>query len=67
MCRTSRRIRYTNLMPELPDIAVYLDCLRPRVLGHTLTRVRHATNATGPKLSIGASAYNSFTGRNAAR
>ncbi len=27
-------------MPELPDIAVYLDCLRPRVLGQTLTRVR---------------------------
>lgn len=27
-------------MPELPDIAVYLDCLRPRVLGLSLARVR---------------------------
>ena len=26
-------------MPELPDIEVYLACLAPRVLGHTLTRL----------------------------
>ncbi|HUR93478.1 MAG TPA: DNA-formamidopyrimidine glycosylase family protein [Gemmatimonadales bacterium] len=26
-------------MPELPDIAVYLDCLRPRVLGRRLDRI----------------------------
>jgi formamidopyrimidine-DNA glycosylase len=27
-------------MPELPDIMVYLDCLKPRVLGQPLDRVR---------------------------
>lgn len=27
-------------MPELPDIAVYLDCLAPRVLGQPLERLR---------------------------
>jgi formamidopyrimidine-DNA glycosylase len=27
-------------MPELPDIEVYLDCLRPRVVGQVLQRVR---------------------------
>jgi formamidopyrimidine-DNA glycosylase len=27
-------------MPELPDIIVYLECLRPRVLGQVLQRVR---------------------------
>ena len=27
-------------MPELPDVEVYLDCLRPRVLGQPLQRVR---------------------------
>ena len=27
-------------MPELPDIVVYIDCLRPRVAGRTLERVR---------------------------
>src|SRR5581483_7489073 len=27
-------------MPELPDIEVYLDCLRPRVVGQPLRRVR---------------------------
>src|SRR5438552_3673318 len=27
-------------MPELPDILVYLDCLRPRVVGQTLHKVR---------------------------
>ena len=27
-------------MPELPDIAVYLDCLAPRVLGQRLERLR---------------------------
>jgi formamidopyrimidine-DNA glycosylase len=27
-------------MPELPDIVVYIDCLRPRVLGRTIERVR---------------------------
>jgi formamidopyrimidine-DNA glycosylase len=27
-------------MPELPDIAVYLDCLAPRALGQTLERLR---------------------------
>lgn len=27
-------------MPELPDIVVYIDCLRPRVVGRTLERVR---------------------------
>jgi formamidopyrimidine-DNA glycosylase len=29
-------------MPELPDIVVYLDCLKPRVLGQTLEQVRLA-------------------------
>src|SRR5947208_1359207 len=29
-------------MPELPDVAVYLDCLRPRVVGQVLDRVRVA-------------------------
>src|SRR5205085_4986511 len=29
-------------MPELPDVAVYLDCLRPRVVGRALDRVRVA-------------------------
>ncbi len=27
-------------MPELPDVVVYLECLRPRVVGQTLDRVR---------------------------
>ncbi|MBX7102825.1 MAG: hypothetical protein K1X57_02010 [Gemmataceae bacterium] len=27
-------------MPEYPDIEVYIDCLKPRVLGQTLERVR---------------------------
>jgi formamidopyrimidine-DNA glycosylase len=27
-------------MPELPDITVYLECLKPRVQGQTLERVR---------------------------
>jgi formamidopyrimidine-DNA glycosylase len=27
-------------MPELPDITLYVECLRPRVVGHTLERVR---------------------------
>jgi formamidopyrimidine-DNA glycosylase len=27
-------------MPELPDIVVYLECLRPRVMGRALDRVR---------------------------
>jgi formamidopyrimidine-DNA glycosylase len=29
-------------MPELPDVEVYIDCLRPRVVGQTLQRVRVA-------------------------
>jgi formamidopyrimidine-DNA glycosylase len=29
-------------MPELPDVVVYLDCLRPRVVGRALDRVRVA-------------------------
>ena len=29
-------------MPELPDVVTYIDCLRPRVVGQTLTRVRLA-------------------------
>src|SRR5438874_8724212 len=29
-------------MPELPDIVVYIDCLRRRVAGRTLERVRVA-------------------------
>lgn len=29
-------------MPELPDIEVYLDCLRPRVIGQQLKRIRLA-------------------------
>src|SRR3712207_6719455 len=29
-------------MPELPDVAVYLDCLRPRVVGRPLERTRVA-------------------------
>ena len=27
-------------MPELPDVAVYIDCLRPRVLGHPVREAR---------------------------
>src|SRR5205814_10202119 len=27
-------------MPELPDIVVYLECLRPRILGQPLDRIR---------------------------
>jgi formamidopyrimidine-DNA glycosylase len=27
-------------MPELPDVVVYLECLRPRVVGRTLEKVR---------------------------
>ncbi len=30
-------------MPELPDVAVYLACLAPRVLGRTLRRIRVRT------------------------
>ncbi len=30
-------------MPELPDVTVYLDCLRPRVLGRPLERLRLAS------------------------
>jgi formamidopyrimidine-DNA glycosylase len=30
-------------VPELPDIVAYLDALRPRVVGHPLTRVRLAS------------------------
>jgi formamidopyrimidine-DNA glycosylase len=30
-------------MPELPDVVVYLDCLRPRVVGQPLQRVRLAS------------------------
>ncbi len=30
-------------MPELPDIEVYLDCLRPRLVGQLLERVRLAS------------------------
>src|SRR5918995_1421497 len=30
-------------MPELPDIVVYLDALRPRILGRTLDAVRVAS------------------------
>jgi formamidopyrimidine-DNA glycosylase len=30
-------------MPELPDITVYIDCLRPRVQGHVLQRIRLAS------------------------
>lgn len=30
-------------MPELPDIVVYLDCLRPRVVGEVLDKVRLAS------------------------
>jgi formamidopyrimidine-DNA glycosylase len=30
-------------MPELPDILVYLDCLRPRILGRRLEQVRLAS------------------------
>ncbi len=29
-----------DLVPELPDIRVYLDCLEPRILGQPLERVR---------------------------
>ena len=29
-------------MPELPDVAVYIACLEPRILGHTLNGVRVA-------------------------
>ena len=29
-------------MPELPDIEVYLECMRPRLLGKTLTSLRFA-------------------------
>src|SRR5205085_1976184 len=27
-------------MPELPDIVVYIECLRPRVVGQTLEKIR---------------------------
>ncbi len=30
-------------MPELPDIETYIDCLRPRILGQRLARVRVAS------------------------
>jgi formamidopyrimidine-DNA glycosylase len=30
-------------MPELPDVVVYLECLRPRVVGRVLDRVRLAS------------------------
>jgi formamidopyrimidine-DNA glycosylase len=30
-------------MPELPDITVYVECLRPRVVGHRLDRCRIAS------------------------
>jgi formamidopyrimidine-DNA glycosylase len=30
-------------MPELPDVELYLTALRPRIVGHTLERVRLAT------------------------
>jgi formamidopyrimidine-DNA glycosylase len=30
-------------MPELPDVVVYLECLRPRVVGQALERVRLAS------------------------
>ena len=30
-------------MPELPDIELYLHALRPRLIGHTLERVRIAS------------------------
>ena len=29
-------------MPELPDIVVYIECLQPRVVGQSLTRIRLA-------------------------
>ncbi len=37
------RRRYSLAMPELPDIEVYIDCLRPRILGETLKGVRVAS------------------------
>lgn len=47
-------------MPELPDVAVYLDCLRPRVLGQRLERVRLASpfllRSVDPPLSAAAGA-----------
>src|SRR5437867_2232924 len=30
-------------MPELPDVLLYIECLRPRILGQTLERVRLAS------------------------
>jgi formamidopyrimidine-DNA glycosylase len=30
-------------MPELPDVAIYIECLEPRILGATLERVRVAS------------------------
>src|SRR5438128_190311 len=30
-------------MPELPDIVVYLDCLKPRVTGQVLDKIRLAS------------------------
>jgi formamidopyrimidine-DNA glycosylase len=33
----------TSLVPELPDITIYLDALNRRVLGQTLTRIRIAS------------------------
>jgi formamidopyrimidine-DNA glycosylase len=32
-----------NAMPELPDIVVYLDCLKPRVSGQVLNKIRLAS------------------------
>jgi formamidopyrimidine-DNA glycosylase len=37
---TDPRISYGQLVPELPDITLYLEALAPRVLGRTLDRVR---------------------------
>src|SRR5688500_15505522 len=33
-------VRATSAMPELPDIIVYLDSLKPRILNERLERVR---------------------------
>jgi formamidopyrimidine-DNA glycosylase len=39
---SASRTYWDLAMPELPDVVVYLDSLRPRIQGHTLQRIRLA-------------------------
>src|SRR5438552_1437992 len=40
---TRRRASIVAVMPELPDVVVYIECLERRVVGQTLERVRIAS------------------------